>query len=353
VFAITLHDLRHRARQFLIAVVGAGLVFSMALLLTGLANSFRAEVRTTVEAVGADTWVVSAGSSGPFTAFGALPASAVDAVAAIDGVEAADPLVIVPETTRIDGEVRSLRLFGHRAGGGLGTPQPVEGRGVERDGEVVVDRRLRLAIGDTLELVGTRLVIVGLVDHHTLLGGVPNVYGTIGDAQRIAFQGQPLVTAVVVRGAPNASAVPPGMTVLSTDDVRRDTVHAMRDAIASIDNSRSLMWIVAAVIVAALMYVSALERLRDFAVLKSLGSPSWLLFAGVAVQSVTVTLLAAVFAVGASRVMRPMFALPTSVPRSAYLVLPVVAVVVGLVSSVVALRRAVSVDPAAAFAGAA
>jgi putative ABC transport system permease protein len=50
--------------------------------------------------------------------------------------------------------------------------------------------------------------------------------------------------------------------------------------------------------------------------------------------------------------MRPMFALPTAVPASAYFALPVVAVVVGLLSSLVALRRAVGVDPATAFSGA-
>jgi putative ABC transport system permease protein len=350
--AITLHDLRHRARQFLIAVVGAGLVFSMALLLTGLANSFRAEVRTTVEAVGADQWLVSTGSSGPFTGFGALPGGLVDDVAGRAGVQAADPLVIVPETTRIDGEVRSMRLFGHRVGG-MGAPAAgaIEGRSVEREGEAVVDRRLGLGIDDELTLIGTTFRIVGLVDNHTLLGGVPNVYVAVGDAQRIAFQGQPLLTSIAVRG--NLADPPTGTAVLTTDDVRADTVHAMRDAIASIDNSRSLMWIVAGVIVAALMYVSALERLRDFAVLKSLGSSSWLLFVGVAAQSVCVALLAAGFAVGASRFMRPMFALPTSVPLGAYLLLPVVAVAVGLVASLVALRRAVGVDPASAFAGAA
>ena len=340
--AITLHDLRFRSRQFLIAVVGAGLVFSMALLLTGLANSFRAEVRRTVEAVGAETWVVSEGSSGPFTAFGALPAAMADELGG-------DPLVIVPETTTIEGEVRGMRMFGHRIGG-LGTPSPAEGRTISADGEVVADRRLRVDVGDELVLVGVPLRVVGLVDGHTLLGGVPNVYITLGDAQRIAFQGQPLATTVVLPGP--VESPPPGTSALTTEEVRADTVRAMRDAIASIDNSRSLMWIVAAVIVAALMYVSSLERLRDFAVLKSLGSPSWLLFVGVAVQSIIVTMLAAVFALGASRLMKPMFALPTSVPASAYLVLPVVAAVVGLVSSLVALRRAVSVDPASAFAGA-
>jgi putative ABC transport system permease protein len=39
------------------------------------------------------------------------------------------------------------------------------------------------------------------------------------------------------------------------------------------------------------------------------------------------------------------------IPPSAYLSLPIVAVVVGLLSSLVALRRALSVDPALAFGG--
>ena len=38
---ITIQDLRFRARQFLIAVGGAGLIFAMTLLLSGLAAGFR------------------------------------------------------------------------------------------------------------------------------------------------------------------------------------------------------------------------------------------------------------------------------------------------------------------------
>jgi putative ABC transport system permease protein len=246
----------------------------------------------------------------------------------------------------IDGEVRSLRLFGH-VRGGLGTPTPFEGRVAGASGEVVVDSRLDLDLGDTLTLGDSPLRVVGRVRGHSLLGGIPNVYAPIDDAQEIVFDGGDLITAVVTVGVPRDPVV--GFTVLTPGDVERDTVHAMGDAISSIDNSRSLMWIVAAVIVAALMYVSALERLRDFAVLKSLGSSSLLLFAGIAMQAVVVALVAGAVAIGAARVLRPMFALPTAIPASAYLVLPVVAILVGLLSSLVALRRAVSVDPAAAL----
>jgi putative ABC transport system permease protein len=346
---ITFRDLLYRYRQFLIAVIGAGVVFAMALLLTGLANSFRVEVERTVASVGADAWVLPDGSTGPFTTFGALPMDTVDEVVAMAGVEEADPMVIVPTTTTIDGEVRSLRLLGHRLGG-LGTPEVVDGRSARENGEIVVDDRLGVDVGERVDLAGTELTVVGVAHGLTLLGGIPNVYGSIDDVQDVAFQGAPLITTVVTTGTPTEPTT--DLAILTSEQVEEDTIHAMTDAVASIENSRTLMWVVAAIIVAALMYVSSLERLRDFAVLKSLGSSSRLLFFGVAVQAVTITLLAAAFALVASQVLKPMFPLPIVMPSSAFIVLPVIAVVVGLLSSLVALRRAIAVDPSSAFAAA-
>jgi putative ABC transport system permease protein len=345
--AITFRDLIYRFRQFLIAVVGAGVVFGMALLLTGMSNSFRVEVTNTVDGVGADAWVLPDGSTGPFTSFGALPLDTVDEVARMAGVEEADPLVIVPTTTSVDGEVRFLRLLGHRLGG-LGTPEVTDGRSARKSGEIVVDDRLRVDVGERVDLAGTDLTVVGRAHGLTLLGGIPNVYASIDDVQEIAFQGAPLITTVATTGTPTDPTT--GLEILTTEQVKEDTIHAMADAISSIDSSRALMWVVAAIIVAALMYVSSLERLRDFAVLKSLGSSSRLLFLGVAAQAVTITLLAAVFAVGVLQLLKPMFALPITVPTSAYVALPVVAIIVGLLSSLVALRRAIAVDPSSAFA---
>jgi putative ABC transport system permease protein len=348
--AITLHDLRYRMRQFLIAVIGAGLVFAMALLLTGLANSFQMEVERTVDAVGADAWLLPAGATGPFTSFGALAPDVVDEVAALPGVEQADPLVIIPTTTTVDGEVRGLRLIGHRLGGLGAPPDIVDGRAPDAPGEVVADERLGVSVDDTIDLAGRGLTVVGTVSGLSLLGGTPNVYLAVEDAQQVAFQGADLVTAVVTTGYPETT--PDDLVALTSAEVEADTVHAMRDAISSIDNSRMLMWIVASIIVAALMYVSSLQRMRDFAVLKSLGSSSPLLFLGVAVQAIIITLLAAGFAMGVSQLMKPMFALPIALPTSAYVMLPVVAIAVGILSSLVALRRAISVDPSSAFAAA-
>ncbi len=348
---ITLHDLRYRARQFSIAIVGAGLVFAMALLLTGLAASFSAEVDRTIGAIGADAYVVPEGTSGPFTSFAAMPATTVDAVAALPGVERAEPLVIVQGSAILAEGAKSklLRLIGHEPGG-MGDEAPTTGRRATAAGEAVADERLGAGLGERFTLAGHEFTVVGVVHGRTLLGGGPNVYVSVADAQATVFERQPLVTTVITRGVPRS--LPEGLAALSADEVRADTLRVMKDATASVENSRALMWVVAAVIVAALVYVSTLERLRDFAVLKSLGSSSAAVFASVAVQAVLVALAAGALAAVTARWLKPIFALPLAIPTSAYVVLPIIAVVVGLLASLVALRRALSIDPSQAFAGA-
>src|SRR3984957_5208747 len=81
---ITMQDLRFRARQFLIAVGGAGLIFAMTLLLSGLAAGFRVEVIQTVEGLGAQAWVVGSGSGSAarIISLPPIPGSAAAAVRA-------------------------------------------------------------------------------------------------------------------------------------------------------------------------------------------------------------------------------------------------------------------------------
>ena len=60
-----------------------------------------------------------------------------------------------------------------------------------------------------------------------------------------------------------------------------------------------LLWVVAALIVGSVIYLSALERLRDFAVFKAIGVPTRNIAAGLAMQAVIVALLAALVGAGA------------------------------------------------------
>jgi putative ABC transport system permease protein len=103
--------------------------------------------------------------------------------------------------------------------------------------------------------------------------------------------------------------------------------------------------------VGSVIYLSALERLRDFAVYKAIGVPTGSIAAGLALQAVVVALSAVVVGVVLSALLGPIFPMQVIVPGYAYVILPVIAVVFGLIASGTGLHRAVSVDPAMAFGG--
>lgn len=345
---ITFADLAYRYRQFLIAIVGSGVVLALSLVLSGLVGGFSAETSRTIGAVGADRWVLPDAADGRVASVAVFPEAAVTVVGRSPGVSRADPLVVVPsEAGHVDGRVTTLNIMGLRLGG-LGDPHVTSGRPLG-PGEAVVDSSAGAAVGDTLSFGSRHFRVAGLVQGHTLFGGMPFVYLSLRDAQATVLGGRPLVTAVVTRGVP--ASVPAGLSAMTTTTVEQRTLAAVGPAASSIDNTRILMWAVAGLIIAALLYVSALQRVRDFAVLKALGSSSWALFASLALQAVVVALAAAAFGIVASRALYGLFDEPIAVPATAYLALPLVAVVVGLLASLVALRRATGADPAAAFSG--
>ena len=347
--AITFADLRMRARQFLIAVVGAGLTFAIALLLSGMVSGFHNEVARTVATADADGWVLQSGTSGPFTSVSGIPGSTVGELASVEGVDAASGMVISLQSVSRQ-HLDPLRIM--MIGADVGSPAqvtPDEGEPVGDDDEAVADERLGLDIGERFSLGGRDFEVVGLVSGLTMLGGTPNAWISLSAAQDAVFQGEDIVTTIVVQGDPEA--LPAGLAVMTNEEVEEDSLGPMKDAVASVDASRYLMWAVATIIVAALVYVSALQRTRDFAVLKAVGASSTSLFLGVAIQAVLVSLAAAAFAFAVSGFLRPLYKVPVEVPATAYLLTPLIATGVGVLSSLVALRQAVKADPALAFGG--
>ena len=345
-WTITLRDLQFRRRQFAIAVVGAGLAFALALVLTGMSAGFRHEARQTVDAFDAGAWVVPRGVTGPFTSESTMPAALARR---IPGGGQAEPVVIFGHVAhKPGGGVRNVNVIGHSIGA-LG--DPVWGRsGVSvPSGEAVVDERLGVDEGETVAIAAHRLKVVGVVSDRTYFGGVPSVFVSLKEAQAIAFSGRPLATAIVTHGQPRR--VPAGFATLTNDQVREDVLKPLDGAVSSIDITRLLTWLLAVVVIGAVTYLSALERLRDFAVLKAVGSSQRLLVLSLSAQAILASLLAALLGAIVAQALAPAFPIPVVIESSAYFALPVLAVVIGILASLAAMRRAMRVDPALAFAG--
>lgn len=325
------------------------MVFAMALAMTGLAAGFSAEINWTIDGIGADRWVLNNNAHGLISNGQVLPQADATVISQSPGVTSAAGLAVLPgQVTRINGHNKTVLVFGVELGN-IGDPAVTSGHALSGPGQVVADTRVGAAVGSRITIGSMSFRVVGQVVNRTMLAGSPIVFMPLRDAQVLVLGGRPLITAVVTRGIP--SRVPAGLAVLTSSEIEHDQLTPLTGAVASINSFKFLLWAVAAIIVAALLYVSALQRVRDFAVLKALGSSSLLLFESLAVQAVAVTLLAAALAAIVANFLGVFFAQPVVIPGSAFAALPVIAVVVGLVSSLVAVRRATSADPAAAFGG--
>jgi putative ABC transport system permease protein len=350
VFLLTLRDLQFRAVRFGIAIMGTALVFAMVLLMSGLSAQFRNEPRTTVEGIGGDRWVIPEGVTGAFTSGAQLPTSLADSLESA-GADEADPVAVVRHTAKTSDETKDVLLFGH-VRGGLGTPSDddiIDGAQTDATGEIVASKESALEVGDKTTVGGNEFQVVGLVESRTIFGGTPLLFMDISDVQELVYQGQDVATAVVVNGNVDA---PDGFDVKTVEETWKDALRPLEKPVGAIDVVQILLWLVAATIIGAVVYLSALERKRDFAVLKAVGASTRGLLGGLASQSVIIALIAAVIATGIQAALVPVFPIPVQVPGRAYVQLPILALLAGAIASLGGLRKAVGVDPATAITGA-
>jgi putative ABC transport system permease protein len=344
-----LRDLQWRRRRFLLAVLGAGLVFATSLVGVGLSAAFRNEVDRTLEGIGADAWLVDETVAGPFSLTMPLPVETAAVAATLAGVEEAAPLLF-SRWVITSGEAVDVNLIGV-VPGALGSPPPSEGAALSGNGQAIADRSLGYDVGDRIDLGGTDVEIVGTVSGATLYGGSANVYVTLEDAQRVVFAGEPFATTVVTRGRPAADALPPGLKVMTNADVKADALRVLANAVATVDFVNVLLWIVAVSIMGSILYLSAIERTRDIAVYKATGTSTSAIAGGLALQALILAVSSSLVAIAIGLVLAPFFPLPSEIPGVAFVAIPLIAAAVSLVASLAAMRRAVTVQPALAFGG--
>ena len=88
-----------------------------------------------------------------------------------------------------------------------------------------MDARLKLGVGGQFTMSGSHFVVVGTANDLTLLGGVPNAYVTLTDAQMVVFGGRPLLNAVLTAGVPRA--LPAGTDVYTNKRVEQASLIQM------------------------------------------------------------------------------------------------------------------------------
>ena len=339
---VGLFDLLHRRRRFVLAVIATSIAFGLSLLMAGTIAHLGNETNRIVALFHADRFVVADGGTGPFTTTRLLPASVAKTIAGMPGATRADPFVSARENLK----GKDVNVLGIDFDG-PGAPSEYAGFPINANGEAVTDRSLGYALGDKIRLGEHSYVVVGLTSNTTFYFGQPTVFLTVQDVQRNFLAGQPYVTAVAVRG--DLRTAPPGTQIMTAAQVKKDLNRPQKSGTQTVVIFNTLLWLMAAGIVATMVYLTALERSRDIAVMKAMGTSNRTLFGGMAVQGLALALAACVVGAIVSLALSPVMPFAVETPGSAYVKVLLIGVVVGLVAALVGLRRAVHVDPALAF----
>lgn len=336
---ILLRDLQYRRWRVLLTVVLMAIVMTLLFIMSGLVGQFNAEPELATRFAGDDKyWVVPAGAGGPITNPQAVPRPELPPIP--------DGEAVLFQPSQLDGE----RVF--VAGRDFTGPSEVQknldnGRMPAGPGEVVVDATTGLSVGDAA-LLGTEAVtIVGIVDDATVLAGVPMVFAEINFAQKAAAGGNDIAMGVITSDPdPN---IPPQFQVMSSEQVSADTLKPLENAISSVTLVQALLWLITTIVIAAIVYITALERTRDFAVLKAVGGKTRELAGSLLVQGVIMTALAVGIAAILQSFVAPAFPMIVRVPSSSWWQIPVVAIIVAAVAGMAGVMKVRGTSPAEAF----
>ncbi len=366
---IALRELVRRKGNFAVATVILTLIALLLMFLGGLLDGLLASSTGAYRAQNADLFVYSSSAQKSLVRSRITPqerarvagTSGVEQVGGLGSVQLGARPGDAPQTR----DLLSTVLFGYEmAPRGLPATPPATGT-------VVADTALRskgVSQGDTLLLGPGRspVKVVGFVADTRYLGqaslwGSLTTWRTVTAANRPSETAGDTVQALVVRTSPGASptavaaaidAGSGGATESLTLAQAVDTLPGVSQQQATFTQIIGVTVVVALVVVALFFALITVERTALYGILKAIGASSGTLFAGVVLQAVLVTLLAAVLGVAGSLALDALIPAggipfdPTPTRLAASVVLLLVAAIAGCSFS---LRRVLRIDPASAI----
>jgi putative ABC transport system permease protein len=351
-------------RRAALSVAGVAAALLLVLLLDGIFAGAMAANTYYVRTGPADVVVSQRGVRTMHMSTSVLPTGTLETARAIPGVQWAAPISL---TTGIvaNGTGRQLSyVIGYDTSSGRGGPRQMVIGHAPALGEALLDRiaadQIGVTVGDTVQVLGTPLRVSGITTGGT---SIVNTTTFVSRDEFARLRGT--TTAYVLakaslgtsadRLAQRLRAALPGVTVQTRSQFVASEARITRDMSADLLRIMTLLSFGIALAVTALTLLTVtLTRLRDYAVVKALGSSSLRLVRTVGAQAAWTIAAAVAVAVAGAELISLLLAqvLPTvqvlvtagSVSRTA-----VWAAVVGVLAALGPLPRLARVDPATAF----
>ena len=394
-------DIAHAWGKFVFTGLGLGLLLGVTLVMAGVYRGMVDDGKALLDNSGADLWVVQRDTLGPYAEPSSIPDDTDRALLAMPGVaEATNVTYLTMQVRHGNRDVRAM-IVGIAPGDAWGAPgwppSLVAGRRLSRGHyEAIADAAAGLRLGETVRIRRTDYTVVGLTRRMVSSSGDPMIFVALKDAQEAQFlkdndaivQGRQrtaanpslnrpgvpglleavtaaqgssnVVNAVLVRLRPGADADEVAESVRRWRRLTAYTRPEMEDILVGKLIATSAKQIamflvilatVSAAIVAFIIYTLTMDKIREIAVLKLIGTRNRTIASMILQQALALGVIG--FAVGRitasfSAPLFPKYVLlvPQDSVTGLFIVLAICAI-----ASTVAIRMALRVDPAEAIGG--
>ncbi len=393
-------DILHSWGKFIFTGIGLGLLIGVTLTMAGVYRGMVDDGRALLENSGADLWVVQKDTLGPYAESSSIPDDQWRSIRTMPGVEqSANVTYLTMQVGRGNRDVRAM-VVGITAGE-AGTPgwppHLIAGRQITRSHyEAVADIATGFQLGDELKIRRNHYRVVGLTRRMVSSSGDPMVFIPLKDAQEAQFlkdndailkqrrrteanpafnrpgvpglldavnasqTSNPSVNAVLVRIQPGYSpeevAEPirrwKRLTVYNRLQMEEILVGKLiATSSKQIGMFLVILAIVSAAIVAFIIYTLTMDKIREIAVLKLIGTRNRTIAGMILQQALVLGVIGFVVGKITATFAAPLF------PKHVLLV-PIdsmfgffAVLTICVLASIVAIRMALKIDPAEAIGG--
>ena len=393
-------DILHAWGKFIFTGIGLGLLIGVTLTMAGVYRGMVDDGRVLLDNSSADLWVVQKDTLGPYAEASSIADDLWRDVATLPGVAEVTNVTYLTMQARREGAEVRVMVVGVTAGGPGQPgwpPQLIAGRQITRGHyEAVADIATGFRLGDEITIRRNRYGVVGLTRRMVSASGDPMVFIPLKDAQEAQFlkdneailmqrrrteanpafnrPGVPgLLDAVLATQASSRSVnallvrLQPGAPAPDTAEAirrwKRLTVYdraQMEDILVGkliatsarqIAMFLAILAIVSAAIVAFIIYTLTMDKIREIAVLKLIGTRNRTIAAMIVQQALVLGVIGFVVGKITATFAAPMFPKHVLLVPSDSIAGFFAVLAICLLASVVAIRVALRVDPADAIGG--
>lgn len=299
-----LRILRSQPLRLALTVGGIALCVVLMLFLLSAYNGVSDGSVDYIRKNNADLWVLQRNAWNILRGSSMLPSEYSKVIGNTAGVQSVAPVLLILSAIQKDNRTATVFLTGFEPEKKLGGPPHLaEGRSVSNDDEIVLDRafarKFHLKVGDTVKLQDYDMKIVG-ISTGTNAFVIQYAFTTMRRAQSlIGLSG--IVTCYLVklnvggngeRVAKTIRSALPAVEVYEHTQFLQNNIREMQSGLLPfLYTVAALGVIVLMAILSLLLSVNILERRKDFAVLKTLGSPSSFLSRLIVEQALLISFL--------------------------------------------------------------